>query len=116
MRSPMSLAVGAIAVMLLWLVPASAVIPVRAQGSVASPKVTVIPPPDFWGAYAIWGATGASLRLRSGDDDVRRQGRRCRRTGAAESAAPQRSPDENPLEDRRRRRRVAVLRIDGRRG
>ncbi len=58
----MSLAVGAIAVMPLWLVPASAMIPVRAQGAVASPKVTVIPPPDFWGAYAIWGATGADSR------------------------------------------------------
>jgi hypothetical protein len=35
---------------------------VDAQTAPASPQVTVIPPPDFWGAYAIWGASGADSR------------------------------------------------------
>jgi hypothetical protein len=56
-------AVGAVvAAVALALPHANVVEPVRAQSAAASPKVTVIPPPDFWGAYAIWGATGADSR------------------------------------------------------
>ena len=62
MRSPSSRAVAIGTALWLVLPNPAAIMPVRAQGSAASPKVTVVPPPDFWGAYAIWGATGADSR------------------------------------------------------
>ena len=97
----------------------------RAQTTAASPKVTVIPPPDFWGAYAIWGATGADSRghiwigITSNDEGADRsahlydfdpatttfvdKGAVVGELARLKVRRPQRSPGEDSLEDRRRR-------------
>lgn len=62
MASGILRAIAAFAGVSFLLLGGATAAPMRAQSAAGSPKVTVIPPPDFWGAYAIWAATGADSR------------------------------------------------------
>ena len=106
-----------------------------ARDAVPDSTVRVLTLPDFWGAYAIWGSSGAdsggriwfgvtsndargrlgaSVPIRSAHRTGARHRRRGERAHLARHQAAGRDADEDPLTHRPDAGRLRLLRIDGR--